>query len=355
MKKILVIGPSGTRSKGGMATVINDIGRDPELNSKYQITMHESYIDGPYLVRFLFSIWGFIRFLFIFRKYDLFHIHMVSNGSTFRACWYIRVLRRFHKKVLLHTHVAVFHEFYAQLGERKKKYVSTMLKYAKMVIVLSEGWRDVFEKEVGLENVTVLNNGIDTDLYAKAISDPEKNVSELLFLGRIGERKGAYDLLEACKLLKDKNQVIHCVMAGDGEVEKFSRLAEENGLQEMFTFTGWISGDRKIDLLRKSAIVILPSHSEGLPMTLLEGMAAGKAIITTTVGSIPEVVINHENGIVLEPGNVKTLAEAMIYYKNHIDELKHTSEANIRKIENEYSVRKMHKTLTDYYEKVLNS
>ena len=59
--------------------------------------------------------------------------------------------------------------------------------------------------------------------------------------------------------------------------------------------------------------VVLPSYHEGLPMAILEGMAAGKAIISTTVGAIPEVVTG-ENGALVEPGDVIALAQALLQY-----------------------------------------
>lgn len=56
-------------------------------------------------------------------------------------------------------------------------------------------------------------------------------------------------------------------------------------------------------MLKKSATLVLPSYHEGLPMSVLEGMASGKAIISTTVGAIPEV-IKEQNGILVQPGDV---------------------------------------------------
>lgn len=65
------------------------------------------------------------------------------------------------------------------------------------------------------------------------------------------------------------------------------------------------------ELLRKSSVLVLPSYNEGLPMAILEGMACGKAIISTTVGAIPEVV-KKENGILVQPGDVTALANVTL-------------------------------------------
>ena len=97
--------------------------------------------------------------------------------------------------------------------------------------------------------------------------------------------------------------------------------------------------------------MVLPSYYEGLPMAVLEGMAAGKAIISTTVGAIPEV-IGEENGILLEPGDVEGLAEAMLACSGNVDALQKMSAENRRKAEETFWVRRMHERLGAYYKMV---
>ena len=83
-KRVLVIGPSDTRSRGGMATVIRGIRESRMLNEAYDITIFPSYIDGSLPVRLLYSVYGYLRFLCGYRSYDLFHIHVAAFGSTFQ-------------------------------------------------------------------------------------------------------------------------------------------------------------------------------------------------------------------------------------------------------------------------------
>ncbi len=352
-KRILIVGPSDVRSKGGMATVIRNIRKDRDLNEKYTIAFHESYIDGNMAVRLLYSVWGFLKFLFIYRGYDLYHLHVVSNGSAYRALMYVNVLRRHHKNVIFHMHVAVFKEFYEGLSNGMQQKIKRMLEYGSLVIVLSDAWKDVFVDEVGLKNVVVLNNGIDTEEYAKAVSDPDRTAQEFLFLGRVGHRKGAYDLLDACELIHKEQKKFHCVMAGDGEVDKFKVMIRERGLEGCVEMAGWTDGEKKMQLLKQVSTVVLPSYNEGLPMTLLESMAAGKAVITTNVGSIPELVKDPENGTVLEPGNVRKIADAMIFYSEHPEVLKKMASVNMDRIEQEFSLKSMHALLDRYYVRAL--
>ena len=87
-------------------------------------------------------------------------------------------------------------------------------------------------------------------------------------------------------------------------------------------------------------------------MALLEGMAAGKAVISTSVGAVPELV-SEENGFLLEPGDVRGLAEAIEKCCEDTEMLKRMSEANRKKIRDAYSIEEIHKKLEGYYRQVM--
>ena len=350
--KILVIGPSDTRSRGGMATVINGIRNSSYLNGRYDIDIFESFIDGSAVVRLGFSVLAFVKFLFIYRKYDLFHIHVASYGSTFRKRFYMQVLKRAGKKVIVHIHGAKYLEFYKSISESNRRKMLDFLKQADMVIALSDEWKKQFEEKFGLVNCVSLPNGIDTEAFECAVIDPEEHSHEFAFLGRLGERKGAYDLVKAVKLAAETDPEIKVYMAGDGEIEEFKRLRTEQKLENNIEILGWIGYEAKLELLKKTAVLVLPSYNEGLPMAILEGMAAGKAVISTTVGAIPEVV-KPENGIIITPGDVEALKEALLALSGHTDKLKAMSENNVKKINDSFSTRIMHERLAEYYDRVM--
>lgn len=349
---ILVVGPSSTRSKGGMATVIREIADDKEFNEKMNIDIYESFIDGSFVKRLWFSIYSYIRFLVTKKGYDIYHIHAASRGSTFRKGYYVKLIKKWGGKVILHIHGAQYMEFYNQCSEKKKKRIIDILKSADMVIALSEDWKKKFDKKFGLTNCVVLPNGIDTEKYSNAVSSLEQHKNEFVFLGRLGERKGAYDLVNAIELAVKQNSNIKVYMAGDGEIEKVRGLIHQKKLQNNIILVGWVDFERKIELLKKSATLVLPSYNEGLPMAILEGMAAGKAIISTTVGAIPEV-IEDGNGILIEPGNIKLLSDAIVECSNNLEKITLMAQNNIKKIDNQFSMKTMHKKLIQYYENVL--
>lgn len=352
--KILVIGPSPTRSKGGMATVIEEIEKDKKLHEQFDISVYESYIDGNKFVRFFYSIFAFIKFYFTKRNYDLYHIHVASRGSTFRKGHYVDVIKKWNKKVILHVHGAQYLVFFDEISEKKQTRVIEILKKSDRVIALSQDWKDKFDQRFDLTNCCVLENGIDMERLAPAIQDPASHQNSFITLGRLGQRKGTYDLVEAIDIARKTVPNIKCYLAGDGDVEKVKELVKAKNLENNIEIVGWVNFDEKLKLLKSVSTVVLPSYNEGLPMSILEGMACGKAIISTTVGAIPEVV-GAENGILVEAGDVQALSKALIECAQNLEKIKRMSESNVDKIKNQFSVGVMHDQLSKYYNSVLNA
>lgn len=347
--KVLVVGPSIKNSKGGMATVIKEIAEDKWLNEKCNITVFSSYIDGNIFVRLIYSAFAFFNFCATKKGYDIYHIHLASYGSTFRKALYARKAKRWGKKVILHIHGASFMDFYQQLSERRKKEVKKLLRQADAVIALSDSWKNKFDLTFGLENCVVLENGINIDKLEAGISDCKTFQKSFLMLGRLGNRKGTFDLIRAIKSVQEKVPEVKLYLAGDGEVEKALSLIKELKLEDNIELVGWADYNKKIKLLSQVSTLVLPSYNEGLPMAILEGMACGKVIISTTVGAIPEVV-TEQNGILIEPGNIGELADAIIKCCENTEFMTDASEKNIEKIRQRFSMQAMHEKLLKYYE-----
>lgn len=344
-----MIGPSPYRSKGGMATVIKGMEDSCELNSKFDINIHESYIDGNIIKRLLFSIYSFIQFLFVYKKYDIFHIHVACYGSTFRKWFYVYYLKKRSKKIILHVHGGKYLVFYHNLPEWKKKIVHDLWNKSDIIVALSQEWKREFEKIFAHPNIVVINNGIDIEQFLEARNEVELYKNCFLFLGKIVEGKGVYDIIDAVKNLKSNYSEMKVFLAGEGESELVRKKINEYDLNKQIILVGWVDNNQKIELMKKTATVILPSYNEGLPMCILEGMAAGKVIISTNVGAIPEVISNNENGILVEPGDVKALSKAMTCIMDDVEFDEYCIKNNIEQIKAKFDRKKMHKKIMDIY------
>lgn len=350
--KILEIGPSETRSRGGMAEVIRGIRESEVLGGTFEIDSFPSYIDGSLPVRLLYSLYGYLRFLTCYGKYDLFHIHTAERGSTFRKNFYLRKVKQAGKRAVVHIHGAEYLTFYDGLDSRKKKIVKDFFRQADLVLALSDSWKEELEHRFPMKACQTLYNGVDPASLQLAVSDPAGCRNSFLMLGRLGERKGAYDLIAAAELALRQNPGLKLCLAGDGEVDQVRALVKEKGLEQNITVPGWIDRAERLRRLWEAATVVLPSYHEGLPVSILEGMAAGKAIISTTVGAIPEVV-GEENGILISPGDIPALADALLRCSSSPGLLINMSEHNRKKVEREFSIRQMHQQLAMYYRQTM--
>lgn len=352
--KIMVIGPSDTQSCGGMASVIHDIRVSDVLNRKYEIEIYPSFIDGSFIKRHLFELKAYLQFLPKIKDYDLFHIHMAAFHSVTRKSWYLKAIKNAHKKAIIHIHGSRFMVYYNGLSSSQKQKVTKLLNQADMVIGLSNDWKHIFETEVGLTNCVSLPNGIDPTIYKQGECNMEQYHHSFVSLGRLGERKGTYDLIHAFQKVVEKHSEATLYLAGDGEINKAQELIETLGLTKNIHVVGWVDLKGKLDLLSKCSTFVLPSYNEGLPMAILEAMAAGKVIVSSTVGAIPEV-ISEENGILIEAGDVGALTDALLKCYEDCHYIQVAGNNNQSKIEAEYSVSKMHTTLASYYEQVINN
>ncbi len=350
--KVLVIGPSVTGAPGGMAVVIRGIRESELLNSEFEIDIFPSYVDGNLALRLGYSVFGYFRFLLCYRKYDLFHINTAEKGSTFRKNFYLKKIKKAGKKAIVHIHGAKYLAFYDCLGSRGKRIVDGFFHRADLVLALSESWRRELESRLRINTCRTLNNGVDPDEFAGADTDVWEHRNHFLMLGRLGVRKGVYDLIGAMELALDENPELRLCLAGDGEVEKVRALVKEKGMEKQITVPGWAGRGEKLELLREAGTVVLPSYYEGLPMAILEGMAAGKAVISTTAGAIPEVV-GEENGILIKPGDVAALAQALLRCSRDRELLLGMSRKNRERAERVFSIRRMHEQLADYYRQVM--
>jgi glycosyltransferase involved in cell wall biosynthesis len=134
----------------------------------------------------------------------------------------------------------------------------------------------------------------------------------IVFLGRLGPRKGVPELLTALASSQLRNRAWRATLAGDGDVDTYLALAAELGLDGRIVFPGWVDTEAVVHLLAEAHMLVLPSHAEGLPMSVLEAFAAGVPVVCTPVGGLPEVVVDGENGLLVSPGDAASLERAIL-------------------------------------------
>lgn len=305
--KVLMLGESLLR-QGGIVSVQKLLLEQspPDIEYKHLATL----IEGFSLLKFLGFIKALGELIWILQQaeIDLLHTHMSERGSTFRQAITTLIAVMFGKPVVMHTHGPEFHLFYAKLPVPLKQGLSFVFQQCSHFIVLSESWRKYYIDNLGLseERVTVLPNSIK---FPSLIPDrSNRSVITMLFLGRIGHRKGAFDLVQALAgLTAEQKSRSKLIMAGDGDVAELRHLVEQLNLNSLIDVLDWVNSEQRDALLAQADIFLLPSYNEGLPMSVLEAMSWGLPVITTPVGGIPEIIVSNENGLLVNPGDIQQL------------------------------------------------
>ena len=134
---------------------------------------------------------------------------------------------------------------------------------------------------------------------------------EILYLGRIEKNKGMDDMLMAMKVLMERGRrfVLHFAGIEQGRNGYIKRF--EDVLGDRFVYEGVVSGDRKMELMRRCEVFLLPSLYEGLPMSLLETMGCGMVPVVTDVGSISEYVKDGVNGLMIGVKDAQSIVDAI--------------------------------------------
>lgn len=303
-KKILTLGPAFKSPQGGIAQVLQTYNQYVYEDMKHIQISGGNNIFG--------KIWVIIRALIqlclklIFdRDIEIVHIHTASNNDFIRSSLFVRITKKYKKKVVLHIHGGGFKEYY----EYNRSFVNSILGKSDAIVSLSEYWFDFFKNKLGYQNTYIVHNIIAEPKYRDYTSDGK---CHLLYLGHIHPQKGIFDLVNIILKYREEYEGKLILHIGGGlfEVEELMKILVKNKTNNLIIYHGWVSGKEKENLLNMANVYILPSYAEGIPISILEAMSYHLPIISTTVGGIPDIV-DDTCGILIEPGNLLQLKNAI--------------------------------------------
>ena len=297
------------RVKGGMVTMVENL-LAYEGWDDCRITYIPTHIESNKPVKLCYFAVSYVRILWklLFGNIGVVHLHVSERGSVYRKAAILKLAKRFDKKVILHHHGADFDLFYQKLSPKDREYVVHFLEAADRNLVLSERVKENFMKKAPGAKYSVMHNAVkvpDTNRY-------NRSANLIITMGRLGERKGTYDLLKAISRLdQELPEHIKVCLCGDGEIEQVREMVRKYGLEKRVIHVGWVSGKEKEEIAAHALCHVLPSYREVLPMSILETMALGIPNISTRIASIPEVITEGEQGLLIEPGDIEGLTEAL--------------------------------------------
>jgi len=344
--RVLMIGP-GRNVMGGISTVVNNyflLGLDQETELDYLTTM----VDGPKMRKLLVAAKAYIRIGALLKRCDVVHVHMAAQASFDRKALFIKRAKKAGKKIIIHQHSGDFDKyFFEQSDNGKRERIKQIFSMADKVIVLSEEWADFFGSHVcDREKIRILYNGVIVPQQEK----DDYRDHNVLMLGRLGQRKGTYDLLSAIPKVVDKVSDAVFYLGGDGDVEQCQKIVSEQGLEDHVKFLGWVRDADKEQYLCKCSTFILPSYKEGMPMSVLEAMSYGLATVSTNAGGIPQIIEQGVNGIRVEAGDVDAIAGALLHVLENEEERRRLGTAGRARIRQKFDAGANVETLEQIYQ-----
>jgi glycosyltransferase involved in cell wall biosynthesis len=301
-----------SKVRGGISSVV-DIYRNYGLFARWPIVYIGTVASGTRLSKIGIVAVAMWRYLGIVSsgRLELLHAHTSSRGSLWRKFMFILIAIAARRPVVLHLHSGEFDAYYHErCGPMRKWLVRLVFSRADRVVVLSQHMKDVIGRIHPAARTIRIYNPVAAPIEKFAPSGKLDNV--LLFLGVLSRKKGIFDLLEALVIVRSRIPSIRLRCGGNGDVAGVEARARELGVDDCLEILGWVSGSEKRRVLSEATIYVLPSYAEGLPMGVLEAMAAGTPVVATAVGGVPDAVADGVDGFLVAPGDTNALAERIL-------------------------------------------
>lgn len=311
--EVVVATPLGEGGKGGIDRMMDFVRRELADNPRRDVHVTFAATRGGghillspvHLARFCAGLtWRRLR-----GRVDLVHINLASNGSTYRKLVVASVARALGIRFVVHLHGGGYRSFWGQARPALRRAIGGMFGASRKVIVLGRVWADFVAESIPgtAGRIACLPNAVPRPA-ASAGSRHDGQV-HVLFLGRVGAAKGVPQLVSALAAIADLGWT--ATIAGDGEVDATRARVAELGLADRIRVTGWAGPAEAEALLAAADILCLPSLEENLPLSVIEGMAAGLAVVATPVGAVPDIIADGATGLLVPPGDAEALAAAL--------------------------------------------
>ena len=368
---IVKIGPYLAEKGYQIKTLASDLG--PEKKHFNEYTFKNVSFSGPFkLLFFLFNPSSFFALRRVLKEYgpDIVHIHVLHEitpsvlfllkkyptvitlhgPETFLRGLLIWCLKpsNFKGNVFSKQELSMSGKFaYFYFNSIQKIFYRLGFKNVDLFIAPSKYIRNV--SKVDVLPIVHLPNFVELGKFHEL-----KNNYNLLFVGRLQKMKGVEYLIKALPLIVEVFPQTTLTIIGDGP-DKGNLLDQAKALQieKHVQFVGWVENKDLITYYEKASIVVVPSAwAEAFGLVTLEAMSAGRPVIGTRVGGIPEVIDDGVNGYLVEPKNPEQIAEKALKLLSEEELLKELGR-NARKKAETFSIEKYVENLIKLYEQVI--
>jgi glycosyltransferase involved in cell wall biosynthesis len=307
--RVLMLG-TALDGRGGVVAAVS-AWRDGGLFEREAVRYVATHADGSAASKLRRALGGFGRTVAacLVKRPAIVHAHSASRASFVRKSLLLLVARRAGCRTVFHLHGGGFRQYaQAESGALMRRWIRHTLEHSSRVLALSDGWAAFLNEFAPRARVAVLPNAVALPpLPAPGLEQPGR----ILFLGRAEAAKGIDELLQAVAALAPGMPHIRLAIGGEGDLDGVRARAAQLGIGAQVELLGWVGPAARDAELARAAVFCLPSHAEGLPMSMLEAMAAARAVVVTSVGGIPETIHDHDNGLLVPPRDARALAAAL--------------------------------------------
>ena len=277
----------------------------------------------------------------------LVHAHVSSGASFWRKAVLLGMARACGVPTIFHLHSGAFDAFAGQGGRLRAWAVRRTLQSSDVVVVLSERWGNWVQIFAPGSVIRVIPNPVNVPTVVRPAHAPPQR--RALYLGLISEAKGTFDLLRAWAQFRRDVPGWRLAIGGNGAVDLLMSESKRLGVDVDVDFLGWITGSDKARELNAADIFVLPSYREGMPVSILEAMAFGAAVVATPVGGVPDMMRDEVHGLLVRPGDIAGLSGALVRLATS-DELRHRLAGSARvHVREHYATDMVVRMLCDLY------
>ena len=334
------------KTRGGITSVVK-AHESGEQWKQYHCSWIETHRDGNSIRKLWYLTTALLEYICLLPFYDIVHIHVATTVSAKRKLLFLYPAKWLGKKVILHFHPSNEKFLFEPMNVRLYQ---KLFAKADLVLVLSEQWRRWVKLALNLDNhIEVLYNPCPV---VNRREDLRKK--HILFAGTIIPRKGYETLIRSFAKIASKNPDWKVVFAGNGEIEDAMKIVEDCGIENQVKFLGWVAGEDKERAFQEASIYCLASDGEGFPMGVLDAWAYGIPCVVTPVGGIPDILVDGENGLVFNVGNIELLAEKLDEIINNDTIRKKIAYASMELAATTFNISSINRQLGNIYLKIMD-
>jgi colanic acid/amylovoran biosynthesis glycosyltransferase len=242
------------------------------------------------------------------RRQAVTHLHDHGGDNSGTVTLLASTLARVGYSITIHGPYIFFDPTHWALREklRHSRFIACISHYCRSQVML-------FSDQADWDRLKIIRCGIDVERFR--YTEVRRQVTQLLYVGRLAAEKGLRVLFESVRALLAGGYQFRLTLAGDGnDRQELEQLARQLGIYERLDFAGYVDPERVREYLRQSDIFILPSFAEGVPVCLMEAMASGVPVLSTYVGGIAELVESEQTGLLVPAGDSSALSQAIVRY-----------------------------------------